>query len=52
MDGDNPVIVDFDSCKRIGEELGLKAMTIRWAMPKLGGIARPKNNTYGIAKLE
>lgn len=27
MDGDDPVVIDFDSCKREGEELGSKAGT-------------------------
>lgn len=52
MDGDNPVIIDFDSCKQIGEKLGLKAGTIGWAMSELGDIAKLENDEYGIAKLE
>jgi serine/threonine protein kinase len=27
MDGDEPIIIDFDSCRRQGQELGLKAGT-------------------------
>ncbi|CBY00826.1 similar to serine/threonine-protein kinase [Plenodomus lingam JN3] len=30
MNGDAPVIIDFDSCRRIGEPLGLKAGTRGW----------------------
>ncbi|KFY86495.1 hypothetical protein V500_07584, partial [Pseudogymnoascus sp. VKM F-4518 (FW-2643)] len=29
-DGDNPIIIDFDSCRREGEHLGLKAGTRGW----------------------
>lgn len=32
MDGESPVIIDFDSCKREGDKLGLKAGTVGWAM--------------------
>jgi serine/threonine protein kinase len=32
MDGDNPVIIDFDSCKREGDELGSKAGTDGWTL--------------------
>lgn len=51
MDGDNPVIIDFDSCKRIGEKLGIKAGTIGWAMPEMS-IARPENDEYGMKKIQ
>lgn len=49
---DNPVIIDFDSCKRMGEKLGLKAGTVGWEMTDLGDVAKPENDEYGIAKLE
>ena len=32
MDGDNPVIIDCDSCKREGDELGSKAGTDGWTL--------------------
>jgi len=35
MDGNNPVIVNFDSCRRIGEPLGLKAGTRGWTREDL-----------------
>ena len=32
MDGESPIIIDFDSCKRQGDELGLKTTTVGWAI--------------------
>jgi tRNA A-37 threonylcarbamoyl transferase component Bud32 len=32
VDGDNPVIIDFDSCKREGDELGSEAGTDGWTL--------------------
>jgi hypothetical protein len=28
IDGNNLIIIDFDSCKQVGEKLGVKAGTI------------------------
>lgn len=50
MDGDTPVIIDFDSCKPSGVELGLKAGTIGWSKSDLK-ISEPENDHYGLAKL-
>jgi serine/threonine protein kinase len=50
MDGERPVIIDFDSCKREGDELGLKAGTSGW---ELEGIiyAKPENDYFGLSKI-
>ncbi|KXG49909.1 uncharacterized protein PGRI_058770 [Penicillium griseofulvum] len=50
MDGERPVIIDFDSCKRKGDELGLKAGTSGWAME---GIiyAKPENDYLCLSKI-
>ncbi|KAI1767734.1 serine/threonine kinase [Hypoxylon sp. FL1150] len=50
MDGDNPVIIDFDSCKREQERLGLKAGTKGWAVEG-PGFARRENDIYGLSKI-
>jgi serine/threonine protein kinase len=49
MDGERPVIIDFDSCKREGDELGIKAGTSGWAME---GIiyARPESDCFCLSK--
>ncbi|KAM7214747.1 hypothetical protein V8F06_009912 [Rhypophila decipiens] len=48
--GGNPVIIDFDSCKREGHELGLKGGTDGWAMEGITH-ARYENDFYGISKI-
>jgi len=50
MDGDTPVIVDFDSCQRNGEKLGLKGGTLDWANLDFK-FARPENDEYGLSKI-
>ena len=50
MDGDNPVIIDFDSCKREGAKLGLKAGTFGWAIDG-ADYARRENDIYGLSKI-
>jgi serine/threonine protein kinase len=48
---DTPVIIDFDSCRREGEVLGLKAGTIGWADENFK-IAKPENDYYGLRRIE
>ena len=50
MDGDTPVIGDFDSCQREGEELGLKAGTEGWTREDFK-FAMPENDEYGFLKI-
>ena len=50
MDGDIPVIVDFDSCRRNGEKLGIKVGTPDWTREDFE-FARPENDEYGLAKI-
>ncbi|KAI4863258.1 serine/threonine kinase [Hypoxylon rubiginosum] len=50
MDGDNPVIIDFDSCKREQERLGPKAGTEGWEIEG-SGFARRENDIYGLSKI-
>lgn len=51
MDGDDAVIIDFDSCKREGEELGLKGGTLEWALGNQA-YARRENDIYSLSKIE
>ena len=48
--GDTPVIVDFDSCRRNGEELGPKRGTWGWTNED-SEFARPENDEYGLSKI-
>ncbi|KAI1776223.1 kinase-like domain-containing protein [Hypoxylon cercidicola] len=50
MDGDNPIIIDFDSSKREGEELGWKEGTIGWAKEGIR-YANRDNDFYGISQV-
>lgn len=50
MNGDSPVIIDFDSCKREGEKLGLKLGTFGWAMEGVD-YATPQNDYFGLSKI-
>jgi len=50
MDGDTPVIVDFDSCRRNGEKLGIKAGTPDWTREDFE-FARPENDEYGLSMI-
>jgi hypothetical protein len=50
MDGDVPVIIDFDSCRRKGERLGYKAGTDNWEL-KGAEFAEPENDLYSLAKI-
>ncbi len=50
MDGDNPVIIDFDSCKRVGDELGSKAGTHGWTLNGQDYALR-ENDLYSLSKI-
>jgi len=50
MDGDTPVIIDFDSCHRKGERLGLKGGTWGWTDENFE-FAMPENDEYGWSKI-
>ncbi|KAF2800191.1 serine/threonine-protein kinase-like protein [Melanomma pulvis-pyrius CBS 109.77] len=50
MDGDTPVIVDFDSCRREGEQLGFKAGTRGWTNENFT-VARRENDQYGLSMI-
>ena len=50
VDGSNPVIIDFDSCRREGQELGLKWGTPFFAMEDMTHATR-ENDFYGLAKI-
>jgi serine/threonine protein kinase len=50
MNGDTPVIGDFDSCQREGEKLGFKAGTRGWTSEEFK-FARPENDQYGLSKI-
>ncbi|KAK7990364.1 hypothetical protein PG990_014644 [Apiospora arundinis] len=48
---DNPIIIDFDSCKREGEKLGLKAGTEGWTLDA-SQTAAPENDLYALERIE
>jgi serine/threonine protein kinase len=50
MDGDTPVIGDFDSCRHKGENLGFKAGTRGWTSQDFR-FARSENDEYGLSKI-
>ncbi|PBP19286.1 hypothetical protein BUE80_DR009522 [Diplocarpon rosae] len=50
MDGDTPVIGDFDSCQSKGEKLGSKAGTRGWTSQDFK-FAMPENDEYGLSKI-
>lgn len=47
---DNPVIIDFDSCKPEGDMLGLKGGSEGWAAEGVA-IAKPENDLYSLKKI-
>lgn len=51
MNGDTPVVGDFDSCHRVGEKLGIKAGTIGWTSEDFK-VALPENDEYGLSKIQ
>lgn len=50
MNGDIPVIIDFDSCRRKGEKLGNKAGTFEWELEG-AEVAEPENDIYSLVKI-
>ncbi|KJZ71639.1 hypothetical protein HIM_08951 [Hirsutella minnesotensis 3608] len=50
MDGDNPVIIDFDSCKREGDKLGSKVGTDGWTLDD-EDYAKRENDLYSLSKI-
>ncbi|KAI1735349.1 kinase-like domain-containing protein [Xylaria scruposa] len=48
MHGDNPIIIDFDSCKPEGEKL-LKGGTYEWSPAK--GYSKRENDHYSLSKI-
>lgn len=50
MDGDTPVVIDFDSCKREGDRLGSKVGTPGWALED-EKYARWANDLHSLEKM-
>jgi serine/threonine protein kinase len=50
MNGDTPVIGDFDSCQREGQKLGIKAGTKGWTNEDFEFALR-ENDEYGLSKI-
>lgn len=50
MDGNTPIIIDFDSCRRTGEMLGDKAGTFGWELEG-AEFATPDNDFHGLKKI-
>lgn len=50
LDGDTLVIIDFDSCRKEGERLGMKAGTRGWTDESFT-VANRQNDYYGLAKI-
>ncbi|KAF1841497.1 uncharacterized protein K460DRAFT_168453 [Cucurbitaria berberidis CBS 394.84] len=48
MDGDNAVIIDFDSCKKEGDKLGTKIGTHGWTLDDVE-YARRENDFYSLS---
>ncbi|SPO04567.1 uncharacterized protein DNG_07252 [Cephalotrichum gorgonifer] len=46
----NPVIIDFDSCRPIGEKLGEKAGTFEWELEE-AELSEPENDFYGSSSI-
>ncbi|KAF5004589.1 hypothetical protein FDECE_8919 [Fusarium decemcellulare] len=51
LDGTNPVIIDFDSCRPKGEEIGAKAGTFGWDLEE-AEYAVPENDLHSLDKLK
>ncbi|KAI1194731.1 kinase-like domain-containing protein [Nemania serpens] len=50
MDGDNPVIIDFDSCKPEGERLGMKGGTYGYSLDE-EEYSKRSNDLYSLSKM-
>ncbi|KAJ4311731.1 hypothetical protein N0V84_010297 [Fusarium piperis] len=51
MDGDTPIIIDFDSCRPNGEKLGEKQGTLGWDIED-AEFATPENDFYSLEKIK
>ncbi|KUI66089.1 LIM domain kinase 2 [Cytospora mali] len=51
MDGDHAVIIDFDSCKQEGQELGDKAGTYGWSLDD-EVYAKRENDLYSFSRIQ
>ena len=51
MDGEKPVIIDFDSARPIGEKLGYKIGTVGWELEE-AEFSGPENDLFGLAKIQ
>lgn len=50
MDGEQPVIIDFDSTRPIGEKLGDKGGTFEWELEG-AELSAPENDLYGLDRI-
>ncbi|KAF1346335.1 hypothetical protein EJ07DRAFT_144752 [Lizonia empirigonia] len=51
MDGENPIIIDFDSCKRVGDRLGSKTGTFGRALVE-EECARRENDLHSLSEIQ
>ncbi|KAF5547502.1 hypothetical protein FNAPI_8531 [Fusarium napiforme] len=51
LDGNIPVIIDFDSCRLRGEKMGDKRGTFGWELEE-AELAAPENDFHGLRKLK
>ncbi len=51
MDGEKPVVIDFDSTRPIGKKLGDKAGTFEWELEG-AEFSEPENDLYGLKKIQ
>lgn len=51
LDGNIPVIIDFDSCRLQGEKMGDKRGTFGWELEE-AELAAPENDFHGLEKLK
>lgn len=51
MDGETPVIIDFDSSRSIGDKLGDKAGTFEWELEG-AEFSEPENDIFGLRKIQ
>jgi serine/threonine protein kinase len=51
IDGEKPVVIDFDSSRPIGEKLGDKVGTFEWELEG-AEFSEPENDMYGLKKIQ
>ena len=51
MDGEKPVVIDFDSAKPIGQKLGDKVGTFEWELEG-AEFSEPENDLYGLKNIQ